>query len=141
MPKRANARAVKSMRTYTIEEAAELLSVSIVTVRSWEARGLHLIKDQRPYLIVGSVLKEFLLNEAASRKRPLAEGQFYCAPCRQPVKPMGDMADYVPTTAMRGQLAGLCADCERPVQLFVNQAKLIEYEAVLDVAVRRAECP
>jgi len=140
MAKRVNGRAIKSVRTYTIEEAAEALDVSVVAVRSWEERGLQLIKDQRPYLIVGSVLKEFLRKEAADRKRPLAIDQIYCAPCKLRVRPMGGMADYVPATATRGRLSGLCPVCERAIQRFTSLSALPEFEVVLDIAIRHAEC-
>lgn len=140
MAKRVTGRAIKSMRNYTIEEAAEVLKVSVVTVRGWEKRGLPVLKGQRPYLIVGCLLKAFLEKDVNSRKKPLALNQFYCAPCKQRVTPMGDMADYLPSTPTSGRLSGLCPVCERSIQRFTSKAALPEFEAVLDIATRGGEC-
>lgn len=139
MAKRVNGRAIKSVRTYTIEEVADALSVSIVTVRSWEKRGLQFLKHQRPYLILGAVLKSFLDHDAESRKRPLAKNQFYCAPCKRRVTPMGGLADYVLTNSANGLLIGLCPLCERTIQRFASPSSLPEFEAVLEIVVRHAQ--
>lgn len=136
MAKRVNGRKIKAVRTYTIEEAADALGVSVVTVRSWQTRGLQVIKDQRPYLIVGSVLKAFLQKQADARKMPLAIDQFYCAPCKRRDRPMGGMADYVAITPTKGCLVGLCPRCERQIQRFANVSNLHEFEAVLDIVSR-----
>ena len=58
MARRANPRKVKIHLNYTIEEAAEALSVSIPTVRSWIKGGLPALTSKRPYLIMGSELRE-----------------------------------------------------------------------------------
>ena len=68
MAKRANPRAVKANLTYTIEEAADCLGVSIGTVRTWAKNGLPILKAQRPFLITGFALRTFLEKQRQIRK-------------------------------------------------------------------------
>ncbi len=60
MARGASAARLKSNRSYTIEEAAQTVGVTQQTVRSWTKQDLLATTDQRPFLILGSVLGDFL---------------------------------------------------------------------------------
>ena len=136
MVKRANPRAVKANLTYTTEEAADCLNVSIGTVRAWTHKGLHVFKSQRPYLIAGFALRTFLEKQRQNRKKPMANDELYCFKCRGPQKILGGVADYVPGNGKSGRLIGLCSTCESVNHRFVSPSKFPEFETVLDISIR-----
>ena len=136
MAKRFNLRAVRANTAYTFEEAAMVLRVSIVTIRSWEKRGLPVMRLRKPFLILGSALQEFIEKRIRNAKVPLKSDQLYCLPCRKPQIPMGKLVDYVPQTATAGRLVGLCPDCERTCNRMISKAKLRDLAGKLEIAIR-----
>ena len=60
MAKRLNPNLAKIHRNYSIEEVASLFSVHKNTVRGWIKSGLSVCDDQKPMLILGVVLRDFL---------------------------------------------------------------------------------
>ena len=60
-------------RAYTVDAVARALGIAKVTVRRWLKAGLPALTDQKPALILGSDLADFL----ASRKRPRQVCQSY----------------------------------------------------------------
>ncbi len=72
MARQPNWRRVKRNRNYSYDEAARLLEVHPRTVRNWVQRdGLQALTEQRPHLIIGSVLSDFLRHRRQARKTPL----------------------------------------------------------------------
>ena len=72
MARQPNWRRVNRNWNYTYEEAARLLEAHPRTVRNWIQRdGLAALAEQRPHLIVGSVLSAFLRDRRQARKTRL----------------------------------------------------------------------
>lgn len=136
MAKRVSARGVKIHRQYTYEAAADVLGVTIQTMRGWRALGLAVLDSQRPHLILGHELKRFLESRTPKTRRKLAPDEFYCMSCRAPRGPYGAMADYVPFNAVRGRLVALCAVCETPCNRFVSLKTCTELAKTLAIATR-----
>lgn len=122
--KRINYRLVKQYRNYTVDEVARLLGVHKNTVREWIAKGLPVIDDYKPMLVLGSDLKGWLAEKRKSAKRPCGPGQFYCLKCKEPKRPVLGMVDYVPKTDRSGCLKALCETCERPINRNATVAHL-----------------
>lgn len=112
MARRPNYRLVKIHRSYTVEEAASRCGVHRNTVRQWLKRGLPTVDDQRPQLILGRRLVEFLRNERRRNRRACGPGEMFCMRCRVPRRSAGNVADYDPLAATFGNLIGLCSECE-----------------------------
>jgi hypothetical protein len=108
---RINPRTIKLHRTYSIEEAARVLSVHKNSVRGWRKQGLAPIDNSRPVLFLGCDLRAFLEQRRASRKRPCRPGTLYCFRCREPRAPALGMLDWIPINAHTGDLTALCAVC------------------------------
>src|SRR5271166_3056079 len=111
MARRYNIRRVKINRSYSISEAAKLLGKAKHTISRWIDAGLPLIEHKRPFLILGSDLRDFL-KARQPKKQPCRAGEIYCVRCRAPKRPAFDEADFLPKTPTTGQLAGLCPTCE-----------------------------
>jgi excisionase family DNA binding protein len=139
MARHFDPRRVKLHYSYTIDEAARALGAHKHTVRAWTvAGGLPLVRRQRPVLIAGSALRDFLSARRARSKVELGPGQIYCLSCRSPKTPAGLMADYKPLTAYTGNLAGLCPDCDRLIHRVVSLSKIDVVRGNLDIAFPQA---
>jgi hypothetical protein len=132
-------RLAKLHRNYSVDDIARLFGTHKNTVRTWLSAGLRPIDDRRPALILGSELRRFLTEQRAKRKRPTPAGQIFCLRCREPRRPAGDMADYIPRTATLGDLQGICPVCDAMLFRSVNLGKLEAISGGLDVTVRPAD--
>jgi hypothetical protein len=134
MRKRPNPRAIKAARAYTLAEAANIVGVSIGTVRAWVRAGLPIMKAQRPYLILGDALRTFLEARRKERKSPLGPDQLFCLTCKQGRKPMWMTVDCRPQTAHTARLEGFCEACEGPCNRIISRVKLDYFRAVFQIA-------
>ena len=100
--RRPDRRRIKTLRSYTIDEAARVLDVHRNTIRHWIKGGLPVVDGKRPTLIRGSDLAEFLANRRAARRQTCRPGEIYCVKCRKPREPAGRMADYLPSSPTAG---------------------------------------
>jgi hypothetical protein len=130
-----NPRLVKIHRNYTVEEAAKRLGFHKNTIREWIKRGLKVIDDQRPTLILGSDLFSFLQVKRKKNKRPCKPEEMYCFRCKKPKLPALNMAEYQPRTATQGNLFGICQDCDTGMYKAVNLIKLKQIKGKLDITI------
>jgi excisionase family DNA binding protein len=122
--RRADWRRVKGLRNYTIDEAAKSLNVHKATVRHWiKKRGLPVLSERRPHLILGRDLVAFLKVERASRKRKCGRGELYCVKCRVPRRPVAGLLEYRCSSPGHGVLVGVCSQCETLLRRFVSKQR------------------
>lgn len=139
MPKRVSPRRIKIHSQYTYEHAAGVLGVSVQTVRSWRRSGLPVLDSQKPHLILGFALKDFLNCRTLKPERRLAADQFLCMACNAPRRAYGFMADYWPYTAARGRLEALCEACHGLCGKFASPSLCVALAPVLTIAIRNRE--
>ena len=72
-------------------------------------------------------------------KQPCRPGEFYCLRCKAPKRPAGDMADYIPKSATRGLLRGICPICDRLIHRAVSLVTIEQKAGGLIVTFQRAE--
>lgn len=132
--RRPNPRLVKIHRNYTVDEVARTLGPHKNTVRAWIKQGLPTIDSRRPTLIHGLDLARFLETRRKRAKKTCGPGQIYCVKCRFPKAPAGRMADYIPITAISGNLRGICPDCGILIHRRVSRVKLDSVRGNLEVA-------
>jgi excisionase family DNA binding protein len=138
--RRPDWRRIKTLRSYTIEEAATALEVHRNAIRYWIKKGgLPVLADQRPHLILGTDLVAFLKARRATARRPCGPGQLFCLKCRQPQTPAGGMVDYQPTTPTRGVLVAMCPECETLMRRFVSRARLAVVAQQFDLKIEGHE--
>jgi hypothetical protein len=99
-------------RGYSVDEVARARGVTKGTVRRWTKSGLPAITDQKPLLILGEDLVEFLAKRKAPSQR-CSPFECYCVKCRAPRKPAGDIAEYIPLAPKTGNLRAICPVCFR----------------------------
>jgi len=141
-----NPQLAKRHISYTVDEIARLYGVHRNTVRDWIKRGLPTIDKQRPLLVQGGDLAEFLRGRRDAAKQPCAPGQMYCLRCRAPRQPAGARVLYRPLTPTQGALTGRCAACATRMFRRVSLAKLTAASGDLAVTTTQAgehidECP
>ena len=139
MPKRLNPNLAKIHRNYTVEEVALLLGVHKNTVREWMKSGLPACTEQRPALILGYQLREFLQSRRQVRKRKCRLYEIYCLRCREPKRPAGDMVDFEPRNESGGRLMGLCPDCDGLINRYVTTTGLSQISEHLEVGFPKAQ--
>lgn len=134
MAKRPDHRSVRSARSYTIPEVAGVLDVSVGTVRSWIRSGLPAMVKQRPFLILGCELREFLDARRSKFKAPLKADELFCFTCKAARKPLGLMVDVHDQSEKTARLEGLCEDCSGTCNRMISRSQLGYFRSVFDVA-------
>lgn len=127
-------RRVKTLRSYTVNEIADLFGIHPHTVRLWLKAGLAAIDGHRPMLILGRELHRFVTAKRAVRKRSCPPGTIYCMKCREPRRPALNMAELRPLSATTGDLQGICPACDCMMH---RRVSLLTFETIrggLDVA-------
>jgi excisionase family DNA binding protein len=125
---------VKIHRSYAVDEVARLLGVAKGTVRRWIKGGLTALTDQKPALILGEDLVQFLASRKAPRKK-CGPAECYCVKCREPRKPAGEMAEFIPLTPKTGNLRAICPTCGRLMHKRIRCEALDSLSALLDVTI------
>ena len=133
--RRTKRKGLKSHRNYTVEEVARLLGVARGTVRRWTKKGLPFVTEQRPRLIRGDDLLEFLAKLKAPKERCQLH-ECYCFKCRAPREPALRMADIICDRPTSGNLRALCLVCETWMHKRVSFAALDRLRAKLDITVQ-----
>ncbi len=141
MPKRPNPMAVNKVLTYTIEECANSLGVTKATIRNYVRRGLPIMTAQRPYLISGEALRDFLLSERKNRKKPMKLNELFCPSCGTGRRPYGMMVDLAMQTGKSGLLVGLCNVCEGTNCRMISADQITEFATIFDITERATRAP
>lgn len=137
MPKQARLSRIKSFRCYTIDEAAEIAGVSPRTIRAWSADGLCVMDDERPALIRGDDLRDYIKSKRADRKVKTSIDTFYCMRCRKERRAAEELADCT-IKGSRATLTALCETCETVVSKPIAQARVTEIARVLGLIITRS---
>jgi excisionase family DNA binding protein len=131
-------RFIKIHRNYTVEEAARVTGCAKGTVRRWiKSRALPAITDQRPNLILGGDLADYLKARATPGPK-LKLHECYCFKCRAPRTPAWDTAEYVPLTPTTGNLTALCSTCTTVMHKAISKAAVGALAGILSVTVQQA---
>ena len=136
MPKQARLSRIKSFRTYRIEEAAEVSGVSPRTICNWAANGLHVMDGERPVLIRGDDLRDFIKDQRKGRKIKTALDRFFCVRCRKARSAAGGFADCN-IKGKQVKLTAMCEVCETVVSKVIAEARIPEIGQTLDLTIKR----
>jgi hypothetical protein len=136
--RRPNRRAIKQHYSYTFEEAARVLGVSKGTVRRWMKDGLPCITDQRPFLILGADLRNFLDRRNRSTQTCRLH-ECFCFRCRKPKAPAAGMVDYTSRTTVSGKISAICEECGTLMHKAFSAANLPRLVELAEVSFPQGE--
>ncbi|MEJ6388826.1 hypothetical protein [Gymnodinialimonas ulvae] len=115
---------MKIHRIYTIQQLADLLEVTVGTVRRWCKLGLPCLTDMRPFLIVGHDFLEFHAEKLARKKTRLQPFEVYCLGCQTARTPQPGLVDAEPMDAKRDRIMAICPTCERVTRRIIKRSDL-----------------
>ena len=129
---------VKIHRSYTVEEAANVLEIDKGTIRRWvKEKGLPILGDRKPALIHGTSLKAFGKDRSKTKVK-CKPHEFYCFRCKTPRSPAGNMADYIARTPKSGNMKAICEHCDTIMNKHVSNSSLAALGKVLDLSIHLA---
>jgi hypothetical protein len=135
MPKKISARGVKTHRTYRFDQLADIVGVTVATVRKWCKKGLPYIADQRPFLIRGRDFKEFHETHLKSRRQKLAPFEVYCLTCKRAFQPAEGLVDYELLPSGRCLILALCPHTGNTARRFIRHRDLPDWAAKFGFAI------
>ena len=138
-PRKPDLRRIKTTLSYTVPEIADLLDRRASTVTRWIREGLPVLPETRPRLIDGVVLKAWLAEKWAARKRPCSLAELYCCKCRAPRTPDPASVETSPISAQTVMVRGKCGQCGSAMQLARPTANLAEIIAAMTASTQQQE--
>lgn len=131
MGKTYNIRLIKHRESYTLKQISETLNVHPRTVQEWRKEGLKTISTEKPFLVMGYDLKEFLNQKLKSRKTKLEANQFYCTKCRNAVTSKNNEVHLVSLEKTIGNqgfkgliVKGICQECGTKLNKFSHEGRI-----------------
>jgi hypothetical protein len=106
---RLHIQGLKKYHSYSVEDVTEAVDVTPRTNCSWGDRISHILKDQRPHMVLGYVLIDFIKPQKSKPASPHPLDEFYCLRCRTHKNPFGMMADSLLSPVWRCQVMRLKA--------------------------------
>lgn len=132
-----NPNKIKINRSYSYEELAAVYGVHKNTVATWVKNGLPCLKEMRPYLILGADAKQYLQAQRQTKKQVCNPDELFCMRCKTPTRTIDNHVQYLPLTATKGCLRGLCCACKGVVNKFISYSSLARYAQIFDLAKPR----
>lgn len=133
MARRISAARVKSNWCYSVDEAADIVGVTVQTIRAWFKQGLRCLNGCRPTLILGADLKAFLQDRKRKNAQTLVLGEFHCFRCQAPKAAAFGIATYFPHSQSQGRLQAFCETCEGPVNRFIARTDLPHWQEIYEI--------
>lgn len=119
-----NPKKVRRNYTYSVEDIAELLGVSAMTVFRWiSEEGLKRIPETKKYFVHGSHLIEFLIKKNIKNKKPCQDGEIYCCKCRKPRNPHAHSLKFKKLSNQTVRISGKCGVCAAAINKVVSGKK------------------
>lgn len=106
-----NPRLIRKGHAYYVHEIAALFKVHKNAVLNWVKQGLKTIDDNRPMMIHGSDLADFINARQMHRKRTCHRDEFYCCKCRQPRQAWERVVDLIQLKKGDLLVKAICAEC------------------------------
>lgn len=128
-----NTNLIKETLSYSIHEIAELFRIHRGTVRQWIKEGLPIIDNRKPYLVLGSDLKEFIKKRQGNRKTRCNANELYCCKCRKPQTSWNNLVDLKILNERRFLIMGICIQCNTRTNKLSSLKKLDDIKGIFDV--------
>lgn len=139
MAKKYKTQLIKTKESYGSKDIAVLFNLNLKTVQLWVKDGLITISN-KPILVMGYDLKDYLDKKQQNRKCKLASDEFYCTKCRKAVRSTDNdvWLELTGKTLGKNQfkefvIKGVCDECHTRVNRFSHYGRLEEIKTNFDV--------
>lgn len=139
MAKKYKTKLIKTRESYTSKQIGELFNLHLKTIQLWVKDGLITISN-KPILIMGYDLKEYLDSKQNDRKCKLESDEFYCTKCRKAVRSTDNdvWLELTGKTIGKNQykeivIKGVCDECHTRVNRFSHEGRIEEIKENFDV--------
>jgi hypothetical protein len=136
MPKKKrkyNTNLIKETLNYSIYGIASLFVVHRATVRQWLKEGLPMIDNHKPFIVLGSDLKEFIKKRQGNRKTKCNDNELFCCKCRKPRTSWENLVDLKILNERRLLIIGICSQCDTRMNKLSSLKKLDEIKEIFAV--------
>lgn len=137
--RRYSPRRVRLSLSYSVQEVSALFGLHKNAVRNWIRDGLRTIDTQKPRMIHGSDLADYLTLKQSRWKRACKPDEFYCFKCRLPRRTWANVVDIAIRNDSKLDLCGLCETCSTEMHRAGAVRKLAEYQKTFDIQKMRDE--
>jgi len=128
-----NTNLIKETLNYSIYGIADLYGIHRGTVRQWIKEGLPLIDNHKPFIVLGSYLKEFLKNRQGNRKTKCNANELYCFKCRDARTSWNNLVDLKILNERSLLIIGICSQCNTETNKLSSLKNLDEIQEIFDV--------
>lgn len=126
--RRHNIRLIKKGTSYSIQDIANLFNLHTNAVRQWLKAGLPRIDKQKPYLVHGSDLYNFLNAKQIGRKHHCEPNQLFCCKCQKPRTATNNHVTIKILNQKQLQIYGRCTECKASMVRVGSVKKLLDYQ-------------
>ena len=92
-----------------------------------------MIDNRKPYLVLGSDLKEFIKKRQGNRKTRCSTNELYCCKCRKPRTSWNNLVDLKILNERRFLIMGICSQCDTRINKLSSLKKLDNIKGIFDV--------
>ena len=103
------------------------------TIRNWIKDGLEAMTSQKPFLMLGAVIREYLRAKYQAAKRPLQPDQLYCPRCKTGRAALGMIATQRKMTAQTDLLTGCCGTCGATSTRIISHDQRVRFAATFRI--------
>ena len=128
-----NTNLIKETLSYSIYDIASLFGIHRATVRQWFKEGLPMIDNRKPYLVLGSDLKEFIKKRQGNRKTRCSTNELYCCKCRKPRTSWNNLVDLKILNERRFLIMGICSQCDTRINKLSSLKKIDNIKEIFAV--------
>jgi hypothetical protein len=135
--KTVNHTKIRSNTCYQYNELAQVLGVSLTTIRNWKRAGMKVLEEgSRPLLVMGFEVIRFLAQRKQKRKVHIQKGEIFCRNCLASRKSKPDNIKIEQTGKKIGKanqiiVRGICEVCEAKMIKFSTDVKLAEQSLII----------
>jgi len=133
-----NPNLIKTRRSYTVEQLAQLLGCHKNSVRLWLRQGLETLDEKRPLLIHGTAARRFLEAKRRQRKQRCLPHELFCLRCHAPRAAANGKATYLASAGQAALLSAECARCGTQMFKRVSESSLQQLSDALELKIREA---
>lgn len=131
--RKINTRLIRQSYPYHVDDIVDLYGIHKQTVYQWIKAGLPTTDSQKPFIIRGVALREFIDKRQLKRKITCKENELYCCKCRCSRQSWENAVDIFIENEKQINIQGLCEVCNTTTNRWGRTAKLEIYQKLYNI--------